>query len=108
MEPTNLEPDDARLGSLLRDSRAAPPLPPRFHEGVWRRIEDAEAPVTPVGEPTWVDALVAWVLRPRLAFAFAATLMLAGILAGAHAGNQVARQDAATRYLTTVAPNPLR
>lgn len=107
MKPTNLEPDDARLGALLRESRAAPLLPPRFHEGVWRRIEDAEAPVAPAGNATWVDTVVAWVLRPRLAFAFAATLALAGVLAGVHVGNQVARQDAAARYLTTVAPNPL-
>jgi hypothetical protein len=108
MKPTDLEPDDLRLGALLRESRAAPPLPPRFPEGVWRRIEDAEAPGAAAAGATWMDLVVAWVLRPRLAFAFATVLMLAGALAGMYAGNQLARKDAAARYVTTVAPDPLR
>jgi hypothetical protein len=108
MNEPNPNPDDAKLSALLRKSRAAPPLPPHFQEGVWRRIEDAEAPAKSVGNAGWLDALVAWVLRPRLAFATVAVLMLAGVLLGMHDGTQVARQNAQARYIAVVAPNPLR
>ena len=45
MNKENSNPDDARLGALLRRSRPSPSLPPRFQESVWRRIEDAAVPV---------------------------------------------------------------
>ena len=105
MNKENLNPDDARLGSLLRAARPSSSLPPRFQEGVWRRIEDAAAPVKP---ESWLDALAALVLRPRFAFATVAALVLAGALLGTYDGTQVARQDAQARYLAAVAPNPLR
>jgi len=105
MNKENLNPDDARLGVLLRTSRPSPSLPPRFQEGVWRRIEDAAAPARP---ESWLDALAGLVLRPRFAFATVSALVLAGALLGAYDGTQVARQDAQARYLAAVAPNPLR
>ncbi len=105
MNKEDSNPDDARLGALLRKSRPSPSLPPRFHEGVWRRIEDATAPVKP---DSWLDTLAMLVLRPRFAFATVAALVLAGVLLGAYDGTQVARQDAQARYLAAVAPNPLR
>src|SRR5882724_2976696 len=108
MKKENLNPADEKLGALLRESRMSPALPPRFQENVWRRIEDAEAPVKP-GEPiTWQEALVALMLRPRFAYATVATLMCAGILLGAYNGGQTARHDAEARYVAAVAPNPLR
>jgi hypothetical protein len=105
MNKENFNPDDARLGALLRASRPSPSLPPRFQEGVWRRIEDAAAPVK---QESWLDALAVLVLRPRFAFATVAALVLAGVLLGGYDGTQVARQDAQARYLAAVAPNPLR
>jgi hypothetical protein len=105
MNKENLNPDDARLGALLRASRPSPSLPPRFRESVWRRIEDAAAPAKP---GSWLDSLAALVLRPRYAFATVAALVLAGVLLGGYDGSQVARQDAQARYLAAVAPNPLR
>ena len=99
---------DARLGALLRESRIAPALPPRFQEGVWRRIEDAAASTESIGNIAWLDALAALMLRPRLAFASVAALALAGVLLGTYQGTQVARQDAQARYLAVVAPTPLR
>lgn len=100
-----MNPKDAKLSALLRESRGSPALPPRFQENVWRRIEDAEAPEK---SGSWVDALAALILRPRLAFATAAVLLVAGILAGAHEGSKTARQDAQARYVAYIAPNPLR
>ena len=114
MNKENINPDtgsagasDAKLGALLRASRVSPALPPRFHEGVWRRIEKAAAPAKSNGI-TWLDALAALVLRPRLALATAAVLMVAGALLGVRDGNQMAHQDAQARYLAAVAPHSLR
>jgi len=108
MKPINLEPDQGRLGALLRESRAVPPMPPRFQENVWRRIESAAARHVPVGDGNWFDAVATWLLRPRLAFAVAAVLMFAGIGFGWRSGEHLARQDAQSRYLAVVAPNSLR
>jgi len=108
MKPSHLEPDDPRLGALLRESRPSPPLPPRFQENVWRRIEKAEGPMKAEAGATWLDVLAARVLRPRFAFAAAAALVLAGMLLGSHAGTQMARQDSEARYIAVVAPGLLR
>jgi hypothetical protein len=99
---------DAKLSTLLRASRVAPTLPPRFQEGVWRRIEEAAAPVKVTGGIAWLDALAALVLRPRFALATAAVLIVAGAMLGMREGNQMAKQDAQARYLAVVAPNSLR
>ena len=105
MNKENFNPDDARFGALLRASRPSPSLPPRFHEGVWRRIEDAAAPAKP---ESWLDALAVLVLRPRYAYATVMALVLVGALLGAREGNQMAKQDAQARYLAVEAPNALR
>jgi hypothetical protein len=107
-ENINPDPNDAKLGTLLRASRVGPTLPPRFQEGVWRRIEEAEAPVQSAGGITWLDALAALVLRPRFALATATVLIVAGALLGVREGSQIAKQDAQARYLATVAPPSLR
>jgi hypothetical protein len=107
-DPDFAEVSDAKLGALLRASRVAPTLPPRFQEGVWRRIEEASATAKATGGVTWLDALVTLVLRPRFALATAAVLMVAGALLGVRDGNQMAHQDAQARYLAVVAPHSLR
>jgi len=108
MKKENLNPDDARLSTLLRASRVAPALPPRFQQGVWRRIEEADSPIKSAGGLTWLDALAALVLRPRFAIATAAVLVVAGALLGVHDGGQMVKQDAQARYLAAVAPHSLR
>lgn len=107
MKKENSNPADAKLGALLRASRTSPALPPRFQDNVWRRIEDAEAPVKSGGTSTWLEALVALMLRPRFAYATVAALMLGGIVLGAFNGAHTARQDAEARYVASVAPNSL-
>lgn len=104
MKPTNLEPDDARLGTLLRESRNSPSLPPRFQENVWQRIKKAEAK----SGGNWMDMLDGWLVRPRLAFAVAAVLVLTGLGLGWNTGEKLARNDAQARYLSAVSPNALR
>ena len=108
MKQENIHPDpnDARLGTLLRASRMGPTLTPRFQEGVWRRIEEADAPAP--GDIAWLDALAALVLRPRFALATATVLIAAGALLGVREGSQLVKQDAQARYVATVAPHSLR
>jgi hypothetical protein len=101
MKTNNLHPDDG-LSGLLRAARATPALPPRFQQNVWRRIEGFELPAK---SESWLDALAALILRPRLAIAGAAVLMLAGVMFGANEGVQTAHQDAQARYVASVAPN---
>jgi hypothetical protein len=96
-------PDDAKLRALLRESRLAPELPPRFQDAVWRRLERAEAPAA-----NWLDALAAWFLRPRLAFATAAAMLLLGISLGIAQGASHADELAKARYLDSVSPPALR
>ncbi len=102
----NMNPNDAKLTALLRASRVAPALPPRFQENVWRRIEDAAAPAS--SGLSWLDALAALVLRPRFAYATVTALVLAGVLLGTYQGTQTAKQSEQARYIAMVAPNPLR
>ena len=106
----NMNSDDAKLSTLLREASrpAGPALPPRFQENVWRRIEDAEAPVPSTSRLSWLDALAALVLRPRFALATVAVLIVAGALLGVRDGGQIARRDAQTQYLAAVAPAALR
>jgi hypothetical protein len=105
MKENNIHPEDATISALLRAARTGPPLPPRFQQNVWRRIEDAESPVK---SASWLDALAALILRPRFAVAAAAGLLLAGIFAGTLEGRQVARHDAQMNYLASVAPQAVR
>jgi hypothetical protein len=106
MNEENNNPGDPKLSTLLLEARATPSLPPRFQEGVWRRIEESEAPAA--AARSWLDGFASWALRPRFALAAAVVLVLGGSLAGVRQGHQAARQDAQARYLAAVAPNSLR
>ena len=102
-------PDDGKLRALLRASRPAPPLPPRFQEGVWRRLEQAENPAVEMPSPApWLNRWVERLLLPRFALASLALLLLAGGLTGMVTSASRAKQQAQERYLSAVAPNPLR
>jgi hypothetical protein len=105
MKENNNQSNDPQVSSLLREARVSPALPPRFQQNVWRRIEDAEAPVN---SASWLDTLANFILRPRFAVAAAAVLLLAGISAGTLEGRQLARHDAQMNYLAAVAPHALR
>ena len=104
MNELNFNSEDALLKEHLGNSRPSVPLPPRFRENVWRRIEAAESASTKSG---WLERLAALFLRPRLALATAAVLVVAGALLGVQAGNQVSHKDAQVRYVAAVAPNIL-
>ncbi len=105
MKENNQLPDDPQISALLKQARVSPGLPPRFQQNVWRRIEDAAAPMK---SESWLDTLVNLILRPRFAMAAATVLLLAGVLAGTVEGRQMARHDAQVNYLASVAPQSVR
>ena len=100
MKTPDQEPSDGKLRSLLRDTRPAPGLPPRFQENVWRRIENNERPAQTTG---WLESLAALLLKPRFAMASACALVLAGAMLGALNGTAHVRESAQDRYVTSVA-----
>ena len=108
MKPPDQNPEDPKLSRTLRSARPEPTLPPRFQEGVWRRIVETELPVCDARPVSWLDALVALVLRPRFALATVALLICAGAVLGVREAGQTARHDAQARYVAAVAPNSLR
>ena len=103
MKMNSQTPDDAKLRTLLRESRLAPELPPGFQDAVWRRLERAQTPAA-----NWLDTLAAWFLRPRLALATAAAMLLVGISLGIAQGASRADELAKGRYLDSVSPPALR
>jgi hypothetical protein len=107
MKRHDLRPEDARLRALLSGSPPSPVLPPRFQEGVWRRIESTEARQA-AESPGWLDSLVMWVFRPKFALTAVAALVLVGVILGVQQGTQTARQVAQAHYLAAVAPNAER
>jgi hypothetical protein len=107
MNTNNLDPKDAALGALLRETRPHSELPPRFQENVWQRIERAEEAPASNATASWLDVLAGWILRPQLAFALAAVLVLVGVGFGWNSGERIARDESQARYLAAVAPNVL-
>ncbi|MBI4324416.1 MAG: hypothetical protein HY674_04060 [Chloroflexi bacterium] len=82
MKPKHPGENDESLRQLLRGWSISAPLPPRFQEAVWRRIERAEfqAPPAPwAGLRAWIERAFA---RPSLAVAYVSLLLLAGLVAG--------------------------
>ncbi len=104
MKNENQSENESALRTLLGRARPAPALPPRFQEGVWRRIAKTEAPV----ELGWLDRLLVTFMRPRLALVGLAAMLLLSTVAGLMDGTASARQTAQARYLSAVAPNTVR
>lgn len=72
--------DDA-LNKVLSEWRLNTPLPPRFQESVWRRIETAEAPHVTLWNlaAQWVGIVLP---RPAMAVSYVAILLALGISVG--------------------------
>jgi hypothetical protein len=108
MNTMDLEPDDGRLAALLRQARPAPDLPPRFQEGVWRRLEQAEEVLTPAALfGAWVDRVAASILRPRVVVTGFTAVLAAGLLVGVISGAAQAHDSARAAYVASVAPNAI-
>ena len=81
-EPGN---QDEALRKVLKEWRTDAPLPPRFQESVWQRIECAESVPAPSAPSVWA-VIAHWVgtmlPRPALATAYVAVLLAVGVTAG--------------------------
>jgi len=103
-EPNN--PDEALRG-VLKEWRTDAPLPPRFQEAVWRRIEDAER-----ARPGALWAVIArWtgtmLPRPALAASYVAILLAIGVTAGwaqAREQNSRVKSELGERYVRVLNP----
>lgn len=104
MNPPSFEPGEARLRSLLREAHPAPPLPPRFQDAVWRRIERADAATNTTSLAAWLDQFAAWIVRPRWALAAVTAMLLVGATLGVLDGRSASKQVAQIRYLSAVSP----
>ncbi len=98
---------DEALHRLLNEWRTDAPLPQRFQEAVWRRIERAQAPAAP-----WVwDVIADWIgtvlPRPALAASYVAILLTIGMTAGwTQARQEIARVkgELGERYIRVLDP----
>jgi hypothetical protein len=103
-EPSN---HDEPLRKVLKEWRCDAPLPPRFQEQVWQRIERAQAPATP---SVWafISHWIGTVLpRPALAASYVALLLTVGVTAGwAQARQESARvkDELGQRYVRVLDP----
>lgn len=93
--------DDA-LSALLHTARPVPEVPADFAHAVWRRIEQTEA--SERAGWGWLDRWVEWLIRPRMAMAGLALVVVISGAAGMMSGTAVARQTALHRYLAAVSP----
>ena len=108
MNDHGFESNEGRLRRVVRQSRPIPALPPRFQESVWRRIERDDIETGYLRSPLRLERWVAWLLRPRLAIAAAALLVLLGGVMGVVDGTAEARQAARDQYVASVAPPAIR
>jgi len=104
MNATPLPPEDSELRRLLQEAHPVPALPPRFQEGVWRRLEQEELRLEEVSPRTWLDRWVQQLFRPGFAVAGLAALMLTGGWLGLRSGDTRVQQMEQTRYLASVSP----
>jgi hypothetical protein len=104
---------DKTLSRTLRRWEVRPPLPPRFSEQVWARIERAQVPVDARSRlARWLGAMLP---RSRVALSYCVALLVLGGVAGSLAAQvSNSRLDATlrSRYIQSVdqfrmeRPNP--
>ena len=100
MSEDMMQAGDEKLGKLLRANRPVAELPPGFQNNVWRRIEKGEQPKAGIAE-----LLAGWFLRPRLATAGLAAVVLLAAGAGAMHGIKSGEREARDKYVASVDPS---
>jgi hypothetical protein len=98
--------NDTELRALLQEWRVTAPLPPRFNEQVWKRIERADVISVSVVEIVreWLFAALA---RPKYALAYVTALLLLGSSVGLLQANQKAahwERELQARYVQSIDP----
>ena len=104
--PPQNNPESA-LDSALREWKVHEPLPPRFSERVWRRLDREQAQVAfPAWSrfSTWLAGVMS---RPALALGCVAVFLVLGLSAGywrAQEQNARASQELGARYVRMMDP----
>ena len=102
----NMKKNQTTLEQTLQEWRVTTPLPPRFQEQVWKRIERADVPSVSV-----LDALRAWFAvtftRPAFAVAYVSVLLVFGLAFGFVQANAKAAhldRQLEARYVQSIDP----
>lgn len=100
---------DEKLSKVLREWKSDVSLPPRFQEGVWRRIESES--VAPTKRPPVWEVFAHWIgtllPRPAMATAYVAVLLVIGATAGwaqAYQTNARVKGELGDRYVRVLDP----
>jgi len=99
-------PEKDPLKELLGQWKVAEPLPARFKEQVWRRIEKREIPEAGAWE-LWKQWLETMFARKAVALAYVTVLLAAGLTAGYTTGaahQQKEKAALAARYIQSIDP----
>ena len=94
--------DDADLRRILHEAHPPVELPPGFQRAVWRRIEAAGRESATGG--SWLESLLAKLLRPAFAMAAITVLAIAGAGVGTRAAQSELNDQARARYVSSVSP----
>lgn len=103
MNPPVPSPDDPGLRTLLQQAHPDPPLPSRFQEEVWRRVERAACERAP-RPMLWMREWIQMWLRPAPLAAAIAAAVLFGTWMGFRHGEERLRLVERTRYVASVDP----
>ncbi len=101
------DPNDDKLSGVLRSWKVAEPLPPRFQERVWARIETLAEQGTNAWFVDFNTLLQRLFPRPAMAYAYVIILLVAGLTGGyLKAQQQESRIESqlAARYVQSVDP----
>src|SRR6266436_5830338 len=107
MKTTDPGNHDEPLRKVLREWRTDAPLPPRFQEQVWQRIERTQTHAVPSVRAVvshWIGTVLS---RPVLAAGYVAILLVVGVTAGWAQGLQESarmKSELGQRYVRVLNP----
>jgi hypothetical protein len=107
MKPEIPNEPDPTLNRLLREWSVKSSLPPRFDEGVWKKIERADSVGTASLWTILRIRIAETFARPSLAVCYVALLLLIGLAAGywqSRLDSQRADEKFSAQYVATVDP----
>jgi hypothetical protein len=107
MKPERSSENHESFRRLMREWPVHAPMPPRFQEEVWRRIERAEVTTEAFSWSAMMNWFLGALTRPALAAAYVSALLVLGLFAGYwHALADTTSWDKALaiRYVQAVDP----
>lgn len=107
MRPNQEPENDTSLDRVLKQWVVDDAVPPRFQEGVWKRIADADGRSAMGFWSALVGILESALPRPKVACTYLSALLLLGIAGGsmvAQKQNHRLEASLGSRYLQTIDP----